>query len=117
MAEKAEQFVRSTPAAQPFCLSLSFKAPHANDVDDLIMGQYVAEPDLLPLYVRDIFTEGPTIEWAAFKTLPEFLRNSESRRRWQGPYSTPWLWQHSVRKYYALATGIDRAVGKILKVL
>jgi arylsulfatase A-like enzyme len=117
VAKKAEQFIRSTPNGQPFCLSLSFKAPHANDTDDLIMGQYVAEPDLLPLYVRDIFTEGPTMNEAAFKTLPEFLRNSESRRRWQGRFSTPWLWQDSVRKYYALATGIDRAVGAILKVL
>ena len=117
VAEKAEQFVRSTSASQPFCLSLSFKAPHANDVDDLIMGQYVAEPDLLSLYVKDIFTEGPTMNEAAFHTLPDFLRNSESRRRWLGRFSTPWLWQDSVRKYYALATGIDRAIGSVLKAL
>jgi arylsulfatase A-like enzyme len=117
VTEKAEEFIRSNLANQPFCLSLSFKAPHANDDDDLIMGQYVAEPDLLALYVRDIFTQGPTMNEAAFRTLPDFLRTSESRRRWQGRFSTPWLWQDSVRKYYALATGIDRAIARILEVL
>ncbi|MBI4165048.1 MAG: sulfatase [Acidobacteria bacterium] len=117
IAEKAEKFIQSTPASQPFCLSLSFKAPHANDVDDLIMGEYVAEPDLLALYVREIFTEGPTVNETAFQTLPDFIRTSESRRRWQGRFSTPWLWQDSVRKYYALATGIDRAIGRIVSVL
>jgi arylsulfatase A-like enzyme len=117
VAEKAGNFIRTTRPGQPFCLSLSFKAPHANDVDDLIMGQYVAEPDVLPRYARDIFTEGPTMNEAAFQTLPDFLRNSESRRRWQGRFSTPWLWQDSVRKYYALVTGIDRTIGRIMKVL
>jgi arylsulfatase A-like enzyme len=117
IADKAETFIRTTSENQPFCLSLSFKAPHANDVDDLIMGEYVAEPDMFALYARDIFTEGPTVNDAAFQTLPKFIQTSESRHRWQGRFSTPWLWQDSVRKYYALATGIDRAIGRIMAAL
>lgn len=136
IAERAIAFVQSQPAHHPFCLSLSFKTPHANDVDDLLMGQYVAEPDMYALYARDIFTEGPTVNDtyqpefasgpvggvpklndASFKTLPEFLRTSESRTRWLGRFSTPFLWQDSVRKYFALVTGMDRAIGQIMAVL
>jgi arylsulfatase A-like enzyme len=136
IAEKAIAFIRSQPLQQPFCLSLSFKTPHANDVDDLLMGQYVAEPDMYALYARDIFTEGPTVndtyspEYgggivggasmmndASFKTLPDFIRTSESRTRWLGRFSTPFLWQDSVRKYFALVTGMDRAIGQIMAVL
>lgn len=117
IADKAQEFIRSLPAGQPFCLSLSFKAPHANDVDDLIMGEYVAEPDMFELYARDIFTQGPTVNDAAFKSLPAYIQTSESRHRWQGRFSTPWLWQDSVRKYYALATGMDRAIGRVMRAL
>jgi arylsulfatase A-like enzyme len=117
IADRAERFIRATPVNQPFCLSLSFKAPHANDTDDLIMGEYVAEPDMFELYARDIFTQGPTLNDAAFKSLPAFVQTSESRHRWQGRFSTPWLWQDSVRKYYALATGMDRAIGRVMQAL
>ena len=135
IADKAASFIRGNPPQQPFCLSLSFKAPHANDVDDLIMGEYVAEPDMYALYAKDIFKEGPTVndEYprysrdpfkeggsvndAAFKTLPDFIRNSEGRARWEGRFSTPFLWQDSVRKYYALVSGMDRAIGQVLAVL
>lgn len=117
VADYAERFIRSSSSQQPFCLSLSFKAPHANDIDDLIMGQYVAEPDILPLYGRDIFTQGPTMNEQAYEMLPPFIKASEGRQRWYGRFSTPWLWQDSVRKYYALMTGIDRAIGRVVAAL
>ena len=59
----------------------------------------------------------PKLNDASFKTLPDFLRNSESRTRWLGRFSTPFLWQDSVRKYFALVTGVDRAIGQIMTVL
>jgi arylsulfatase A-like enzyme len=136
IAERAIAFIRSQPTQQPFCLSLSFKTPHANDVDDLLMGQYVAEPDMYALYARDVFTQGPTVNdtWqpefaagpvggasklndASFTSLPDFVRKSESRTRWLGRFSTPFLWQDSVRKYFALVSGMDRAIGQIMGAL
>jgi arylsulfatase A-like enzyme len=136
IADKAIGFIQAQPAGRPFCLSLSFKAPHANDEDDLLMGEYVAEPDMYALYARAIFTEGPTVNdvyrpdfWsnvlgdtpkqndAAFKTLPDFIRRSISRTRWLGRFSTPFLWQDSVRKYFALVTGMDRAIGRVIAAL
>jgi arylsulfatase A-like enzyme len=98
IAEKAEKFIRGSSAAQPFCLSLSFKAPHVSEPMDLLMGPYTAEPDLLELYSETILTEGPVVidevgidaagGWdiftqpaaakhaAAFNGLPEYLRRS-----------------------------------------
>jgi arylsulfatase A-like enzyme len=136
IAERAIAFIRSQPNQQPFCLSLSFKSPHSNDTDDLLMGQFNAEPDMYALYAKDIFTEGPTVNDTydpgyggeivgdapklndtAFKALPDFIRTSVNRNRWLGRFSTRFLWQDSVRKYFALVTGMDRAIGQIMAVL
>lgn len=139
VAARAERFIHETPADRPFCLSLSFKAPHVSEPMDLLMGPYAAEPDMLQLYatktftegpvvidevapndsgVWDIFTEAPQVKHAgAFNALPEYLRRSENRRRWIERFSSPWLWQDSLRKYYALITGLDRAIGRIMAAL
>lgn len=125
IADKAEQFIRTNSKRQPFCLSLSFKAPHVDDGIDPIMGPFVPEVDVLANYANEIFTPGPTVIDTArpsakdgiFKSLPGFLRDSESRARWVERFSSPWLWQDSVRKYYALITGMDRAIGRVMKVL
>ena len=139
IAERAEKFIHGSSTAQPFCLSLSFKAPHVSEPIDLLMGPYTAEPDMLELYSKKIFTEGPVVidtvgidkagGWdiytqppaarhaAAFNSLPPYLRHSENRRRWIERFSNPWLWQDSMRKYYALISGVDRAIGRIISAL
>lgn len=139
IAERAEKFIHSSSTAQPFCLSLSFKAPHVSEPMDLLMGPYTAEPDMLELYSKKIIAEGPVVidevgidatgGWdiftqpstaehaAAFNGLPEYLRHSENRRRWVERFSNPWLWQDSMRKYYALISGVDRAIGRIMSAL
>jgi arylsulfatase A-like enzyme len=114
IAQLAERFLDGGKAGEPFCLSLSFKAPHAKDDGDLYMGDFVAEQDMFARYARDIFTEGPTVNDGAYRSRPEFIQHSESRTRWQRRFSTPWLWQDSVRKYYALISGMDRAVGRVV---
>ncbi|MCP5395274.1 MAG: sulfatase-like hydrolase/transferase [Sphingomonadaceae bacterium] len=114
VAEAAEAFLRSQPGDKPFCLTLGFKAPHAKDNGDPVMGPYVAEPDMLPPYEATQFTPNATMTEAAFNALPPFLQKSEARRRWQQRFSNPGLWQDSVRKYFALVSGIDRALGRVM---
>lgn len=114
MAVLAENFLDRCGEDQPFCLSLSFKAPHAKDDGDIYMGDFVAEPDMYAQYVRDIFTEDPTINDAAHQSRPNFIRNSEGRARFERRFSTRWLRQDSIRKYFALVSGIDRAVGRVV---
>jgi arylsulfatase A-like enzyme len=115
LVEKAKQFIDSTPKSQPFCLSISFHAPHVDHVDGDVLRP---EPDLLPLYAKDIFKQGPTLNEEAFETLPEFLQKSEGRRRWQKRgFGSRETWLDWIRRYYALATGIDRAIGRIVAAL
>lgn len=117
VADLAMQFLDATPASTPFCLTLGFKAPHAKDDGDPVMGPYVAEPDMFRLYADDIFTRGELMNEAAFDTLPGYIQKSEARRRWKQRFSTDELWLDSVRKYFALVTGMDRAIGQVLSKL
>ncbi|EZP71723.1 Choline-sulfatase [Sphingomonas paucimobilis] len=117
LADLARSFIRDTPAGTPFCLTIGFKAPHAKDDGDPVMGPYVAEPDMFKLYEKDIFTRGTTMTDQAFADLPPYIQNSEARRRWKQRFSTPELWQDSVRKYFGLVTGMDRAIGQTLAML
>ena len=49
--------------------------------------------------------------------LPDFLKNSEARRRWELRFATPEMYQLSVKNYYRLITGVDVVVGDIMNEL
>ena len=49
--------------------------------------------------------------------LPLSVQRSEGRRRWGVRFSTPELYQTSVKNYYRLITGVDRAVGQAMAAL
>lgn len=117
MGDLATAFIERADPNQPFCMTVGFKAPHAEDAGDPVIGPYVAEPDMLQLYVDDIFTQTTSMNDEAFQALPSFIQTSEARRRWVQRFSTPELWQDSVRKYFALVTGMDRAIGRVLQAL
>ena len=107
---QAIEFINEGRAGQPFCLSVSFKAPHAQDED---MRQYLFDPALANLY-KDVEIPLPkTADEAYYKELPAFLRDSEGHRRWGWRFATPTAYQEAVKGYYRLITGIDRVVGRI----
>jgi arylsulfatase A-like enzyme len=99
---------------QPFCLSLSFSAPHARDGKPREF-----QPDLRDewLYGSNTVVVPPTANAEFFARLPEFVQKSEGRRRWQGRFATPELFQRTMRDYLRLVTGIDREVGRIVAEL
>jgi arylsulfatase A-like enzyme len=110
MGEQAIEFLQGCSQQQPFCLSVSFKAPHVQDSDPR---QFIYDRAYSDLY-KDIAI--PTPETAApryFDALPEFLRNSEARRRWEIRFPDNEKFQESVRSYYRLITGVDVVIGKI----
>src|SRR5262249_36613387 len=74
LAEKAERFIDSTPSDRPFCLSISFHAPHDGPGEG-----YHAESNMLGIYAQENPLAGPLVDEAAFKSLPLFLQNSEGR--------------------------------------
>ena len=110
MGEQSIEFLRGCSKDKPFCLSVSFKAPHVQDGDPR---QFIYDRAYKNLY-KDVTIPSPkTAERRYFEALPEFLQTSEARRRWQIRFSTPAKFQESVKSYYRLVTGVDVVIGKI----
>jgi arylsulfatase len=114
MGGQALEFLRHRPPGQPFCLSLSFMAPHARDH---MPREYT--PDLRDesLYTNQTIPHPPTATDAYFERLPHSVQTSEARRRWHWRFDTPQKFQRNTKDYYRLITGIDREVGRIVSEL
>lgn len=113
MGDQAIEFLGSS-SAQPFCLSVSFKAPHVQDEDPK---QFLYDPADEALY-RDLRPPIPqTARPEYIQQLPLSVQRSEARRRWAVRFATPQLFEESVRSYYRLITGVDRVVGRVREEL
>lgn len=114
MGGQACEFIGKQTPTQPFCLSVSYKAPHVQDEDPR---QFLADPRDEHLY-RDVRMPVPkTMNTGSIERFPIEIQGSEARRRWAVRFSTPDLYQRSVRNYYRMITGVDRSVGEIIAAL
>jgi len=114
LARHALRFLREAPPDSPFLLCVSFKAPHCQDKAPQ---QFQPEHRFESLYADAAIPSPPTATRKAFETLPPFLQQSEGRTRWQRRFATPEMHQNSVKDYYRLITGVDDAVGRVIKTL
>jgi arylsulfatase A-like enzyme len=108
LAEKAEAFLRSNPADQPFCLSISFKEPHGpwNFFDPCASDPY-AHTEIPPC---------ATCTRKDYDAQPAFLRKSlNGSDDW--PEDAHERFLKSARTCYRLITGMDAAVGRIMATL
>lgn len=112
--DQAVEFIRSANASQPFCLSVSFSAPHARDGQPR---EYPPDARDEGLYGNATIPVPKLATDAAFRKLPEFAQNSEGRRRWERRFVTPEMFQRIVKDYYRLITGMDREIGRIVEAL
>ena len=110
MAEKTIEFLASTPATKPFCISLNFKEPHGpwNYMD----------PDR-PSRYEDASVKPPnSYTRQAFEELPTFLRKSlNGTEDGQWPNHPDKKFLADVRTCYHLVTGVAAAVGRIMEAL
>lgn len=109
----AIDFIKSSKE-QPFCLSLSFWSPHADDGAE--------EQYFWPNYVDSLYQQNeiPVPQTAApefFEALPEFMKHSMNRKRWYWRYDTPEKFQKMVKGYYRMISTVDSAIGRIRKTL
>ncbi len=133
MGEQALEFLDSVPDDRPFCLSFSFKAPHVQDgnpnkamkiftpaIRSLYKefpGGFLYDPKLEPLY-RDVVFPPPALsDPAFFASLPDYFIPTETRIRWRWRFSTPEMYQRSMKAYYRLISGADMVVGRIVNKL
>jgi arylsulfatase A-like enzyme len=114
--ENALDFLQTCSKEQPFCLSISFKAPHVQDGDPR---QFIYDPAYKDLYKDDDIPLPKTADDKYFYgVFPEFFtKNNEARRRWKIRFSTDEKYQESVKGYYRLITGVDVVIGEMRKEL
>jgi arylsulfatase A-like enzyme len=101
---------------QPFCLSVSFKAPHEQDGHP---PKYIVQPRYAAYY-KDITIPTPlTANPKYWDQFPDFFRTEANfgRERWHGLFGTPELYQENVKNYYRLITGVDDVMGDMVKKL
>jgi len=111
---QALEFLGQVPSNRPFCLSISFNAPHARDGTPQ---PYMPDDRDVSLYAEKILPAPSNATKEFHDKLPKSVQESEAHRRWQERFSTPEKYQANVKDYYRLITGIDREVGRILSEL
>jgi len=114
MGDEAVEFLASCRAGRPFCLSVSFNAPHARDGTPR---EFEPDDRDATLYADTVVPVPPTATDAFFRLLPPSVRRSISRTRWELRFNTPDACQRTLRDYYRLVSGIDREVGRIRAAL
>ena len=113
--QKALDFIDAVSGKdKPFCLSLSFSAPHAHD---RAPDQYFWQQETDKLLQNTTIPEPALNEDKYFEALPENVRTGFNRLRWTWRYDTPEKYQHSLKGYYRMISGIDREIKKIREKL
>ena len=106
-----QTFLNHFGNAGPFCLSVSFKAPHIQDGNP---PKYIIQSKYKDYYKNVTIPEPVTADPKYWNQFPDFFRTDKNfgRARWKGLLGTPALYQKNVKNYYRLITGVDDVVGE-----
>jgi arylsulfatase A-like enzyme len=110
----ARNFIAAASTDQPFCLSISFSAPHAHDPAP---EQYFWGEEADSLYGDMIIAPPILNEDEYFLSLPKEVREGFNRVRWGWRYDTPEKYQHSLKGYYRMISEVDSEIAKIRESL
>jgi arylsulfatase A-like enzyme len=113
VADQATEFVAQQSAKQPFCLTVSFHAPHAQDGHK---DQYIPPPELASLYEQANVPVPPNAI-NGFEVLPDFLKKSMGRARWAWRFDSREKQIRRTKDYWSMITGVDRALQRIIASL
>ena len=103
-------FLREYAAKGPFCLSISFHAPHAEDSDPR---QYLYPMDLDSLYKDAIIPAPNLLDQKYFDEQPKWVQEGLNKLRWLWRFDTAEKYQQMVKGYYRMISGVDREIGRI----
>jgi len=107
---KATDFIKSAPGDKPFCLSVSFNAPHAEDQSP---DQYIFPEDLGDLYSDITIPLPDLVDTAYFNNQPAYVKEGLNKVRWYWRFDNPEKYQKMVKAYYRMISAIDRVLGDI----
>jgi arylsulfatase A-like enzyme len=111
---EAQNFLRNVPNDKPFCLSLCFSAPHAQDQ---AKEQFFWQPKSDTLYSNVRIPDPVLKEDNYFNALPKEVREGFNRTRWYYSYDTPEKYQEHYKGYYRMITEIDDEIRDLRKLL
>lgn len=115
LGNQSVDFIEKAPAEKPWCLSVSFKAPH---VQDGVAPYFINDPKYDDLYDGVEPPELEHMDGAYYDGLPEFLKqDTESRIRWDRRFPNREKWEESVKRYYALIHGADVQIGRMMDAI
>ncbi|MGB6223352.1 sulfatase-like hydrolase/transferase [Haloferula sp.] len=98
----------------PFCLQVSWKAPH---VQDGASDPFQNDPAYDSLYVADTIPHAKTDTLAQFEGNLSIFQSGEGTSRWISRFGTEQKFQDNVKKHHRLIHGVDVQIGRILAAL
>ncbi len=111
---QAQNFIKNAPTDKPFCLSISFSAPHGHDNS---IAQYFWQQKSDSLYKNLVIPDPILSNDSFFNQLPIQVQEGFNRTRWKWRFDTPEKYQNMVKGYYRMITEIDDEIGLIRKQL
>ncbi|GAB4000261.1 sulfatase [Spirosoma daeguense] len=117
MGQQMDEFLTANPNGKPFCLSVSFKAPHAQDAAKI---EFPYADRFDEWYQNQTLKRPAASDEKYYKQFPDWFRHNdknESRVRWQRRYATDSMFQQTTKSYYRLISGVDDVVGKLRRML
>ena len=118
IVDRGIDFVKQQSKDQPFALNLWFNAGHAEDGDRRPGIGHFAWPQSADGLYEDREMPLPRLnDPAIFEALPDFFKTSITRERYFWRWNTEQKYQTNMRAYLRMTTGIDHAIGRLLKAL
>lgn len=122
MGKQMKEFIKNRDQSKPFCLSVSFKAPHSEDGikenngfrPDPYFDNWFTDTDFpYPATYPDSFY----YRFSPFWRTDSSHKENEARVRFRMRFSTAEKYQTSVKAIYKLVSGIDKVVGELRNFL
>ncbi|QDU88967.1 Arylsulfatase [Pirellulimonas nuda] len=118
LGDWATEFIDEQPQDQPFCLTVSFNAGHAEDGDKRPgIGHYPWPPTTDGMYEDHAMPPPRLGDPAIYDSQPKFLQKSLNRQRYFWRWDTPEKYQTNMRAYFRMLSGIDHEVGRVTQHL
>lgn len=117
VVDRGIDFVKRQKDGQPFALNLWFNAGHAEDSDRrTAFGVYPWPPSTNGMYDDQTFERSDDAA-KIFATLPEIMQTTIGRERFFWRWDSDSKYQANMRAYYRMISGIDHAIGRMIKTL
>jgi arylsulfatase A-like enzyme len=106
-------FLRERPKDKPFCLTVCFFTPHAQDSSP---EQYLPQNESMKLYINDTIPLAPSATNQAWEKMPKFFGEiNAGRTRFFKRFDTQEKYQKMMKNYYRLISEIDYSSEQIVK--